>query len=83
MLTQSDYYNEVANFMATMNPSMVIAFKPSSDNQSRFDFLLDIQERSPLSDVEKTELEHYPPPFIFFAESCKLCIYCVSFEISQ
>ena len=58
MLTQS-VYNEVADFMANMNPSMVIAFKPSPDNQSRFDFLLDKQESSRLSDDEKTELEHY------------------------
>jgi hypothetical protein len=58
MLTQS-VYNEVADFMANMNPPMVIAFKPSSDNQSRLDSLLDKQESSHLSDDEKTELEHY------------------------
>lgn len=58
MLTES-VYNEVAEFMANMNPSRVIAFKPSDANQSRFDFLLDKQENSRLSNEEKNELEHY------------------------
>lgn len=58
MLTQS-VYNEVAEFMASMNPSRVIAFKPSDTNQNRFDFLLDKQENSHLLNEEKIELEHY------------------------
>lgn len=58
MLTQS-VYNEVAEFMANMNPSMVIAFKPSIANQTRFDFLLDKQTDTGLSNDEKIELEHY------------------------
>ena len=57
MLTQS-VYNEVAEFMANMNPSMVVAFKPSTANQTRFDFLLDKQTDSGLSNDEKTELKH-------------------------
>lgn len=58
MLTQS-VYNEVAEFMASMNPSRVIAFKPSDTNQRRLDFLLDKKESSHLPGDEKTELEHY------------------------
>ena len=58
MLTQS-VYNEVAEFMATMNPAKVIAFKPSATNQTRFDFLLDKQTGIGLSNDEKSELEHY------------------------
>jgi hypothetical protein len=57
-MTQS-VYNEVAEFMASMNPAMVIAFKPSSANQTRFDFLLDKQKDSGLSNDEKSEIEHY------------------------
>ncbi len=38
-------YDEVANFMATMNPKKVIAFKPSEANQTRFDILLDKQKK--------------------------------------
>jgi hypothetical protein len=52
-------YDEVANFMARMNPEKVIAFKPSEVNQTRFDDLLDKQKQHPLSAEEKTEIEHY------------------------
>jgi hypothetical protein len=52
-------YDEVANFMATMNPEKVIAFKPSEANQTRFDVLLDKQKQQTLSVEEKSEVEHY------------------------
>jgi Holliday junction resolvase len=52
-------YDEVANFMATMNPEKVIAFKPSEANQKCFDLLLDKQKQNELSVEEKSELEHY------------------------
>jgi hypothetical protein len=52
-------YDEVANFMATMNPEKVIAFKPSEANQNRFDLLLDKQKQNKLSAEEKSEIEHY------------------------
>jgi hypothetical protein len=52
-------YDEVANFMATMNPEKVIAFKPSETNQTRFDELLDKQKQYGLSVEEKSEIEHY------------------------
>ena len=52
-------YDEVADFMATMNPAKVIEFKPSIANQNRFAFLLDKQTDTDLSGDEKSELEHY------------------------
>ena len=52
-------YDEVAYFMASMNPEKVIAFKPSEANQHRLDFLLDKQKESKLTRKEKSELEHY------------------------
>jgi hypothetical protein len=52
-------YDEAAEFMASMNPEKVIAFKPSKANQNRLDFLLDKQVEANLSDKEKSELEHY------------------------
>jgi hypothetical protein len=52
-------YEEVADFMATMNPAKVIAFKPSKANQNRLDFLLDKQLETDLSSKEKSELEHF------------------------
>ena len=52
-------YDEVATFMASMNPKKVIAFKPSKANQNRLDFLLDKQNGKGLSDSEISELEHF------------------------
>lgn len=59
-MTQSiSVYDEVAAFMADMNPAKVIAFKPSATNQQRLDFLLDKQKEDGLSIDEKSELTHY------------------------
>ncbi len=52
-------YDEVATFMASMNPVKVIAFKPSKVNQNRLDFLLDKQKEKELSNAELSELEHF------------------------
>lgn len=52
-------YEEVAAFMAGMNPEKVVAFKPSEANQERLDSLLDKQKQSGLTQEEKSELEHY------------------------
>ncbi len=52
-------YDEVANFMATMNPEKVIAFNPCEANQNRFDVLLDKQKQKQLSLEEKNEIEYY------------------------
>lgn len=52
-------YDEVATFMASMNPEKVIAFKPSKANQNRLDFLLDKQKEKGLSNTETSELEHF------------------------
>lgn len=52
-------YDEVATFMASMNPKKVMAFKPSPANQNRLDFLLDKQKIEALAFEEKSELEHY------------------------
>ncbi len=52
-------YDEIAAFMASMNPQKVVAFKASETNQKRLDFLLDKQSAAKLSLEEKSELEHY------------------------
>lgn len=59
MIHNISVYDEVASFMASMNPEKVIAFKPSSKNQDRLDFLLDKQKETALSADEKSEIEHY------------------------
>jgi len=52
-------YDEVANFMAAMNPEKVLAFKPSQVNQERLDSLLDKKKESGLTQEETSEVEHY------------------------
>ncbi|MFN0013918.1 MAG: hypothetical protein ACKVU2_05165 [Saprospiraceae bacterium] len=52
-------YDEIAGFMAGMDPKKVVAFKPSEINQDRLDALLDKQREHGLTLEEKSELEHY------------------------
>ena len=59
MTNNISVYDEVATFMASMNPKKVVAFKPSKANQDRLDFLLDKQKEEGLSPEEKSEVEHY------------------------
>ena len=59
MTNNISVYDEVATFMASMNPKKVVAFKPSKANQERLDFLLDKQKEEGLSPEEKSEVEHY------------------------
>jgi hypothetical protein len=59
MIENLSIYDEVATFMAGMNPARVVAFKPSATNQQRLNFLLDKQKEKSLAVDEKSELEHY------------------------
>lgn len=59
MITYTSVYDEIAVFMAGMNPKKVIAFKPSPSNQQRLDSLLDKQKETTLSLEEISELQHY------------------------
>jgi hypothetical protein len=59
MIGIQSVYEEIASFMASMNPEKVVAFKASKENQGRLDFLLDKQQDEGLSLDEKSELEHF------------------------
>jgi hypothetical protein len=59
MTSIQSVYDEIAFFMASMNPERVVAFKPSQENQGRLDFLLDKQHDESLTFDEKSELEHF------------------------
>ncbi len=59
MTANLSVYDEIAAFMASMNPEKVIEFKPSKKSQDRLDFLLDKQKSSGLTTEEKNELEHF------------------------
>jgi hypothetical protein len=52
-------YDELSEFIATMNPQKVINFKPSMTTQNRLDFLLDKQKEKVLTTEEKGELEQF------------------------
>lgn len=52
-------YDEVADFIAGMNPNKVIEFKASTTNQLRFDYLLEKNAEKGLSAEEKVEMDHY------------------------
>ncbi|NUO03620.1 MAG: hypothetical protein HUU01_23645 [Saprospiraceae bacterium] len=58
MTSNISIYDEVANFMAAMDPEKVIAFKPSQANQERLNFLLDKRKESGLTLEETSEVEH-------------------------
>ena len=58
MTANLSIYDEIAAFVASMNPEKVVAFKPSKANQARLDWLLDKQKAQGLSEAERSELEH-------------------------
>jgi hypothetical protein len=59
MTVTTSIYDEISNFIASMNPEKVIQFRPSETQQIRLDTLLDKQKETGLTSEEKTELEHY------------------------
>ncbi len=59
MSTATTVYDQIAEFMAAMDPIKMIAFKASPENQNRLDQLLDKQKESGLTRKEKNELEHH------------------------
>lgn len=59
MVQNLGIYDEVATFMASMNPAKVVAFKASEAHQARLDLLLDKQQEEGLTADEKSEIEHY------------------------
>lgn len=59
MVAASSIYDEIATFMAGMNPEKVVQFKPSPASQNRLDSLLEKQKEEGLTSEEKNEIEHY------------------------
>jgi hypothetical protein len=59
MVQNLSIYDEVATFMASMNPAKVVAFKASEAHQARLDLLLDKQQEEGLTADEKSEIEHF------------------------
>jgi hypothetical protein len=59
MIKDLSIYDEVASFIAAMNPEKVVAFKASPAHQKRLNALLDKQKEDGLTPDEKSEVEHY------------------------
>jgi len=52
-------YDEVIDFIATVNPGKVIAFRPSEATKQRVSDLIHREKTVGLSPDEKAELDHY------------------------
>ena len=52
-------YDEMVDFIASMSPQKVIAFKPSTTTQQRLEDLLYKEKNAHLSVDEKSELDYY------------------------
>ncbi|MEM0992533.1 MAG: hypothetical protein AAGI49_05820 [Bacteroidota bacterium] len=52
-------YNEIADFLAKIDPRQIIEFRPSEQAQLRVEDLLYRERNSNLSTEERSELDHY------------------------
>lgn len=52
-------FDELAQFLASLSPKKVIAFKTSRKSQDRVEFLLEKNRKSGLSVAESREMEQY------------------------
>ncbi len=52
-------YDEMVDFIASISPQKVIAFKPSATTQQRLEDLLYKEKNANLSIDEKSELDYY------------------------
>ena len=52
-------YNDVADFIANMNPQKILELRASEQSKERLVFLTEKEKESSLSYEEKDELDHY------------------------
>jgi hypothetical protein len=52
-------YEEIAEFIASVNPSKVLAFRPSEETKKRVSELIELEKTSGVSTEEKNELDEY------------------------
>ena len=58
-MTSQKVYDEVADFIASMNPAKVLELKASKEAQERLQVLIEQEKESGLNHDEKDELDHY------------------------
>jgi len=59
MVVQSNVYDELAEFLASLAPEKVLAFQPSEKKQQRLSELLALQQARSLTIAERLEMEHF------------------------
>ncbi len=59
MMVQTNVYDELAEFLASLAPEKVLAFKPSEKKQQRLSELLVLQQSRDLTLGEKMEMDHF------------------------
>ena len=52
-------FEEVAEFIASVNPAKVLAFRPSEETTQRVSDLIEREKTSGISAEEKSELDYY------------------------
>jgi hypothetical protein len=52
-------YEEVAEFIASVNPAKVLAFRPSEETRQRVSELIEREKNEQISAEEKSELDYY------------------------
>ena len=52
-------YDDVADFIANMNPQKILELRASEQSKERMVFLTEKEKESSLSHEEKDELDHY------------------------
>ena len=52
-------YEEIAEFIASVNPAKVLAFRPSDETKKRVSELIELEKTIGVSTEEKNELDEY------------------------
>lgn len=58
-MTSHTVYDEVAEFIASMNPARILELKAPREAQERLHILIEKEKESGLNHEEKDELDHY------------------------
>jgi hypothetical protein len=58
-MVQLDFYEEIADFLATAAPAKILAFRPSESTQKHLENLLWKKKEGELNEKEQSELSHY------------------------
>jgi hypothetical protein len=52
-------FDQIADLLASLEPSKILALKPTDEAQNRFSELVALKHNGNLSEAEKDELDHF------------------------